>query len=265
MTDLVGLAARLRALHAGPDLLVVPNAWDGASALAVEQAGFPAVATSSAAVARMLGRADGEAMSPDEAFGAVAAVARSVSVPVTADLESGYGLGPDEFVGRLLGAGAVGCNYEDTDHAAGGRTLVPVDVQAARLAAVKDAGRAAGVDVVLNARVDTFVRRVDDPVEEAVARAERYLEAGADCVYPILASTEADIRALVTRIHGPVNVMLRPDAPPLASLRSLGVRRVSMGSGLHGLAMARVASALAALASGDDAAVWSGPRAAPAT
>ncbi|MDQ1373230.1 MAG: hypothetical protein QOJ09_568, partial [Actinomycetota bacterium] len=228
-----------------------------ASAPAVEQAGFPAVATSSGAIARMLGSADGEVMTPDEAFAAVAVVARSVSVPVTADMEGGYGLPPAEFVDRLLGAGAVGCNYEDTDHSGDGRALVPVEVQAGRLAAVKEAGRAAGVDLVLNARVDTFVRHVDSPVVEALARGRHYVEAGADCVYPILASGEDDVRTLVTELGSPVNVMYRPGESTLSTLRSLGVRRVSMGSGLHRIAMDRAGAALSALAAGDDAAVWS--------
>ena len=257
MSDQAALADRLRALHHGPEMLVLPNAWDAASARAVEEAGFPAVATSSGAVARMLGRRDGEVMTPDEAFGAVAVVARGVSVPVTADMESGYGLSAAEFVERLLDAGAVGCNYEDTDHPGGSRSLVPVDVQADRLAALKEAGRNAGVDIVVNARVDTFVRGVEAPLEEGLARGRRYVEAGADCVYPITASTEGDIRALVAGIDAPVNVMLRPDSLPLSVLRSLGVARVSLASGLHRLAMERVGAALSALATGQDAAVWS--------
>jgi 2-methylisocitrate lyase-like PEP mutase family enzyme len=245
--DLAALAGRLRALHSGADPLVLPNAWDGASARAVEQAGFAAVATSSGAVARMLGREDGEAMTSDEAFAAVAVVARSVSVPVTADMEAGYGLDGADFVERLLSAGAVGCNYEDTDHSAADALLVPVEVQAARLAAIKEAGHAAGVDIVLNARVDTFLHRVAEPLDEALARARRYVEAGADCVYPILAQDPEDIRALVAGIPAPVNVMLRPGSPSLAELQELGVRRVSMGSGLHRAAMDAVASALAGL------------------
>lgn len=247
MTGLGAAAARLRALHAGPDVLVLPNAWDGASARAVEAAGFTAVATSSGAVARMLGREDGETMSPDEAFAAVEVIARSVSVPVTADMEAGYGLSADEFVTRLLEAGAVGCNLEDTDHQAGGGSLVPIEEQVARVAEVKEAGRAAGVDIVLNARVDTFVRRVAAPVDEGVERGRRYAEAGADCVYPILAMAEDDIRTLVTAVPAPVNVMLRPGSLPLSELAALGVRRVSMGSGLHTVAMDAVTSRLTEL------------------
>jgi 2-methylisocitrate lyase-like PEP mutase family enzyme len=237
-------------------MLVLPNAWDAASARAVEAAGFAAVATSSGAIARMLGRPDGEAMTPDEAFAAVAVVARSVGVPVTADMESGYGLHATEFVDRLLEAGAVGCNYEDTDHRAGGKTLVPTGVQAGRLLAVKEAGRDAGVDIVVNARVDTFVRRVKLPLDEALARGRRYVEAGVDCVYPITAWAESDVRALVEGIAAPVNIMYRPNQLTLSALDALGVRRVSMGSGLHTIAMERVQQSLTALAAHDEA-VWS--------
>jgi 2-methylisocitrate lyase-like PEP mutase family enzyme len=243
MADLADLAARLRDLHGGGSMLVLPNAWDAQSARIVEEAGFPAVATSSGAVARMLGRADGEEMTPDEAFAGVAAVARSVSIPVSADLEGGYGLDADEFVGRLLEAGAVGCNVEDTDHAGGGTGLVDAAAQADRLAAIKEACRRAGVDVVLNARVDTFARGTEAPLEEALARGRRYLAAGADCIYPITASDEGDIAAMVEAL-GTINVMQRPGAPSLARLRKLRVARVTFGSGLHRVAMEAFRAAL---------------------
>lgn len=248
MADVHAKAERLRALHHGPSMLVLPNAWDGESARAVEKGGFPVVATSSGAVARMLGRSDGEAMTPDEAFGAVAIVARSVTVPVTADMEAGYGLPADEFVARLLEAGAVGCNYEDTDHIGGGTTLVDAETQAGRLAAIKDAGRRAGVDIVLNARIDTFIRpAVADPLGEALRRGRLYRDAGADCLYPIGAHDEADIRRLVAEMDRPVNVIIRPDSPSLTRLQELGVARTSLGSGLHRVAMERVRQELATL------------------
>jgi 2-methylisocitrate lyase-like PEP mutase family enzyme len=256
--DLATRAEKLRALHHGPSPLVLPNAWDAASAVAVEAAGFPAVATSSAAIARVLGSADGERMDPDVAFGAVARIAAAVSVPVTADMEGGYGLSGAEFVERLLGAGAVGCNYEDTDHHGPG-PLVDAEAQAERLAAVKDAGRASGVDIVLNARVDTFARQVGSPeeqLEEGVRRAGLYAAAGADCLYPIVLADEDAIAAFVRATELPVNVLLRQGSPSIARMTELGVARVSMGSGLHRLAMDRTAAILEAIRIGDDGTLW---------
>jgi 2-methylisocitrate lyase-like PEP mutase family enzyme len=181
-SDLVARARRLRELHAGPELLVLPNVWDAATARTVAAAGFPAVATSSGAVALSLGYADHEQAPPGEMLAAVARVVRAVDVPVTADVESGYGWPAAELVDRLATAGAVGCNLEDTDHAAGG--LRDADTQAERIAAVRAAAAASGTDLVVNARVDTFLHPGDPAaqLDEGIRRARRYLEAGADCV-----------------------------------------------------------------------------------
>jgi 2-methylisocitrate lyase-like PEP mutase family enzyme len=252
VTDLAAHAAHLRALHRGPELLVLANAWDVPSARAIEAAGFPAVATSSHAVADVLGGGDHDSLGADAAFAAVAAMAAAVAVPVTADIEAGYGLSADELVTRLLAAGAVGCNLEDSDHhGVGDGVLLPVEVHAERIAAVKDAGRAAGVDIVVNARTDAFARGVDEPVEVSIERGRAYLAAGADCCYPIGAAAEADIRALVSGIGGPVNVLVRRGTPPLDVLRAIGVARASVGSGLHRIAMQAAADAAKALRAGD--------------
>jgi 2-methylisocitrate lyase-like PEP mutase family enzyme len=232
------LAEQLRALHAGPEPLVLPNAWDASSARVVVEAGFPVVATSSSAVALSLGFADGEKTPVDEMFWAIGRIARAVDVPVTADIESGYGLAPEEIVKRLLAAGAVGCNLEDTDHA-GGQTLRDPHAQAERLAAFKQAGHAAGVDIVLNARTDVFLRQPQDgPLEEAIRRAQLYLEAGADCIFPIGAPDEQAIAALVQAIPAPINVIAGfHGAPGQARLRELGVRRISYAGRLHRAAL----------------------------
>lgn len=239
-------AADLRALHVPGAPLVLANVWDAGSARLVEAAGFPAIATSSGAVARAMGSADHEQMSVDEAFGAVARITRAVSIPVTADIESGYGLPARELVDRLLETGAVGCNLEDTDHAAG--DIVDVGVAADRIAAVR---ADAGDRVVINARVDTYLHRRPDPLGEAITRGRAYLDAGADCVYPITASVEADIAALVDAL-GIVNVMLRPGVPPLARLAELGVARVSTAAGLHRIMTSQVGAVLTSLRDGDD-------------
>jgi len=239
-------AGRLRDLHHADRPLVLPNAWDAASARAIERAGFPAVATSSAAMVGSLGYRDGSCAPAPEVFDAVARIARSVRVPVTADLEDGYGLSPDELVARALSAGVVGCNLEDSDHR-GGAPLIPLEDQVSRLAATKEAGRQRGVDLVLNARVDVFVRAVGAPgdrVGEALRRCRAYLEAGAECVYPITASDDDTVAALVEGAGGPVNVMATPDPADVARLARLGVARISFGSGVARVLDRRLAGLL---------------------
>jgi 2-methylisocitrate lyase-like PEP mutase family enzyme len=228
--DLKEAAEQLRALHSGPEPLVLPNAWDAATAKAVAEAGFAAVATTSVGVAVSLGWPDGEQIPPDEMFAAIARITRVVEVPVTADIEAGYDLSPDEIVRRLLAAGAVGCNLEDTDHQHG-KTVRDAQKQAERLAAFKRAAHAAGVNIVLNARTDVFLRQApggQPPIEEAIRRGRLYVEAGADCVFPIGAPDEGAIAALVDGIPAPINVIAGfRGAPEQLSLRELGVRRIS--------------------------------------
>ncbi|MGY0008098.1 isocitrate lyase/PEP mutase family protein [Micromonospora sp. I033] len=253
MTELSRRATALRALHRPREPLILPNAWDPGSARAVVAAGFPAVATSSAAVAEALGHADGEATPVAEMFAAVARIAAAVPVPVTADLERGYGLRPAELVERLLAAGAVGCNIEDSDPRTG--VLHDVEEQADLLAGIRAAAGAAGVDLVLNARVDVHLRAYGPAPErlgEAVRRARRYRAAGADSVYPILLADPAQIRDLVAEVDAPVNVMARPGAPAPAELAALGVARISFGSGVYAAARARAAELLATVRAGGD-------------
>jgi 2-methylisocitrate lyase-like PEP mutase family enzyme len=224
-------ARRLRALHHGARPLVLPNVWDCASARVFAGAGFGALATSSGAVAASLGYADGQQTPAGEMFAAITRIARCVDVPVTADVEAGYGLAPAELAGRLTEAGAAGCNIEDSGPATG--LLADPERQADYLAGVHDA---AGEGLVINARVDVFVRarpgQPDPLVAEAVARARRSLAAGADCCYPILAPLAA-LPALVAGAGGPVNAMCWPGGPSLAELMATGVARITFGSSLH--------------------------------
>jgi 2-methylisocitrate lyase-like PEP mutase family enzyme len=256
--DLKEAAEQLRALHRGPAPLVLPNVWDGATARAVAEAGFPAVATTSSGVSASLGWADGEQTPVDEVFWAIGRIARCVEVPLTADIESGYGLRPDEIVARMLAAGAVGCNLEDTDHTTSGHTLRDANQQAERLSAFKQAARAAGVDIVLNARVDVFLRQpgagqAGSPIDEAVGRARLYLEAGADCIFPIGAPDEATIVTLVADIPGPVNVIAGfRGAPGVSRLQELGVRRISYAGRLYHAAMADHQRRVAAIRRGEE-------------
>ena len=242
-------AERLRAMHHGQRPLVLPNAWDPVSARAFADAGFAAVATSSAAIAATLGYADGQTPAA-QMRAAVAAIASAVDVPVTADVEDGYGMPPAELADRLLAAGLAGCNLEDSDPAA--RTLADPGAQADFLAAVR---AVAGQELVINARVDVFVRPSpggDSAVERAVQRGRAYLAAGADCVYPILAPAD-DLARLVREIAGPVNAMQHAGGPSLAELAALGVARISFGGGLHRQAAQYVAEMATALAAQDAA------------
>ncbi|WP_067793180.1 isocitrate lyase/PEP mutase family protein [Actinomadura formosensis] len=213
-------AARLRELHRPGDPLLLPNVWDAASAQIVQEAGFPALATASAAVSAMLGYPDHEGAPVAEMFAAAGRVIRAATVPVTVDAEAGYGLQPAELVERLLAIGAAGCNLEDTY--AG--ELAEPEAQAEYLAAVRDA---AGDALVINARVDTFVAKAPNPVEAAIERGRLYFEAGADCVYPITAPMDA-VPALVKGLPGPVNANNFPGSS-LADLAAAGVARVSYG------------------------------------
>lgn len=238
-------ARRFRAAHHGPRPLVLPNVWDAASARVFAEAGFGALATSSGAVAAALGYADGQRTPAAEMFAAIARITRSVDIPVTADIEAGYGLAPGELAGRLAAAGVVGCNLEDSDPVT--RELADPGRQADYLASVHDA---AGEALVINARVDVFAQPrpagAGDAVADAVVRARRYVEAGADCCYPILAPLAA-LSTLVAEAGGPVNAMSRPGGPSLAELAATGVARITFGSSLHQRATEELAATARAL------------------
>ncbi len=227
---MVSAADTLRALHldrAPGDPLILPGPWDAASARVFEEAGSPALATPSAGIALSLGYEDGQ-VPPKEMFAAVARITRAVSVPVTMDAETGYGLGAKELVDRILDAGAVGCNLEDS-YGGKGSTGILRDAreQAEWLAEVREA---AGERLVINARVDTFLRGAVE-VDSALERARLYRSAGVDCVYPILAPVSL-IPALRAGIEGPLNVLAQGDGPSPGELGELGATRVTFGPGM---------------------------------
>ena len=185
---------------------------------------------------------------------AAARIARGVEVPVTVDAEAGYGMEPAELVAALRSVGAAGCNLEDTDHAAG--SLRDPDRHAEWLAAVRQAASEDGYPLVINARVDVFLGPFlagagpgtqEELVPEALRRANAYLEAGVDCVYPITLWETDALRRFMSEVRGPVNVVRLPQAPSLAELAALGVARVSWGTLLHRDAMARFEEQLASL------------------
>jgi 2-methylisocitrate lyase-like PEP mutase family enzyme len=228
-------AATLRSLHSGPHLLILPNAWDVASAKVIAGAGARAVATSSAGVAFALGFPDGQRISRDEMLGMVRRIAAAVDVPVSADVEGGYGPTAEDAAPTargVLAAGAVGMNLEDTSE---GGELLPLGLQESRLRAARAAATAAGVPLVINGRTDAFAARgvaAAERLAEAVRRSNAYLSAGADCAFVPFVRDRDDIARLVREIHGPVNILAKPGSPPLADLERLGVRRVSVGSAI---------------------------------
>src|SRR3954471_8811955 len=234
--DLASRCDQLRSLHRPGAPLLLPNAWDVATARAVVAAGFPVVATSSGAVAATLGYEDHEGAPADEMLAGAARIAGGVEVPVTVDAEAGYGMQPAELVAALRSAGAAGCNLEDSDYTAGG--LRGTDRQAQWLRAVREAASAEGYGLVINARVDVFIwpflagagaGSQEDLVPEALRRATAYLEAGADCVFPIALWERDPLRRFTADVGGHVNVVPLPQAPPLAELAEMGVARVSWG------------------------------------
>jgi 2-methylisocitrate lyase-like PEP mutase family enzyme len=252
--DLQGECDLLRSLHRPGAPLLLPNAWDVATARAVAAAGFPVVATTSAGVAAALGYEDHHGAPADEMLAAAARIARGVEVPVTVDAEAGYGMEPAELVAALRSAGAAGCNLEDTEYPAG--TLRDPERHAEWLSAVRQAATEDGYRLVINARVDVFLWPLlagagpgtqEELLPEALRRATAYLEAGVDCVYPIGLWETDVLRRFISEVRGPVNVVRLPQTPSLAELAALGVARVSWGPFLYRGAMARFEEELASL------------------
>ena len=231
-------AESLRALHDRSRVLVLPNAWDVVSARIVESAGFPAVATSSASVAWSLGYPDGEQIPRDEMIAVAARIARAVRVPVTADLEAGYG-DPGATVEAALAAGVVGMNLEDGtgDPQA---PLVDVAVAIDRIRHARAAADRAGVPFFINARTDVYLRQVGEAstrLARVLERAKAYREAGADGIFVPGVDDAETIGALAGGIDGPLNVLARSTSPSVADLARLGVARVSLGSGAACIAL----------------------------
>ena len=215
---------------------MLPNAWDVASAHVFAEAGFPAIATASWAIAAVHGYPDGEQIPRAEMLAAVERIVRNVDVPVSADLEAGYG-DPVGTARHAWDAGAVGMNFEDA--------LRPVEEHAADVRAIKQAVP----ELILNARTDVFLRGSKDP-EEAIERANAYLEAGADCAYVIGVSDLEVIERLSRGIDCPINVLVEVESPPLAELEKLGVRRVTFGPNFFRAGLARVEELARELAPG---------------
>ena len=230
-------AALLKALHHGPKILVLANAWDVISARIVEEIGFPAVATTSAGIAASLGYPDGQRVSREEMLEVVADIGRAVQVPVTADMEAGYGTTAAEVAETaqaLIAAGAVGLNLEDM---AGDdeNSQVPLQLQVEKILAVREAAKAAGVGLVINARTDIYLMPIgpaETRFERTVERLRAYAKAGADCVFAPAVKDSQTIAKLAKAVEAPLNILVMPGVPNLKELERLGVARASIGSGL---------------------------------
>ena len=226
-TNLAADAATLRALHVPSDPLVLVNVWDAGSAQRVAEAGAKALATSSLAIATALGIPDAPDAPLDEVFAAIRRVSAATDLPVSADLFDGYGLPADELIERLLGAGAVGFNVEDSDHHHEG-TLVPTSVAATRIADLRRAADRVGIAVVINARTDVYLYDGGDGTPEVISRARAYFDAGADCVYPVRLGEPALARRVVEELDGaPVNA--NADVTTIDDIRESGASRISIG------------------------------------
>lgn len=238
-------AERFRQWHRESPMLVLPNAWDAASARVMAQAGCRALATTSSGVAAALGYPDGQRITRAMQVGAIASITRVVACPVTADIEAGYGDSLAEIeqtVREVVRAGAVGINFEDSrpgqEHA-----LVEVAAQQQTLRALRALAQSLDIPFVINARVDVFLHgsgSLEERIAEATTRGNAYLEAGADCVYPIGLLDAATVEALVTGIRGPINILGGPPSPPLPELARLGVARVTFGSRLMNNVLGRL-------------------------
>ena len=233
MTEVARKSAELRRLHGGPGILVLVNVWDVASARTVAALpGCPAIATGSWPIAASLGVPDGEVLGRDEMLAVAARIAAAVDLPVTADLEAGYGATPAdvaETIRRAIGAGIAGCNLEDGER--------PLPEAVARVAAACQAADGDSAGFVVNARLDMNVRDRHE-LEAAVERARAFVGAGAACVYPIALADPRLIGEFVQRVGAPVNIYGRPGGPSVRGLEALGVARVSFGPGPQGAAMA---------------------------
>lgn len=239
-------AELLLSLHSHGGMLILPNIWDPVGARILEKKGCPAVATSSAAIAAFLGYQDGEKIKKSTALDIIERIVRSVDVPVTADIETGYGKSLAELAEtaeQVIESGVAGVNIEDGLE--GGGALREVEEQCRRIGTLRNIADRRGVHLVINARIDCYFsssfKNSEEATEEAVARAKAYSDAGADCIYPMGPGDEATVRILRTRIQSPLNILATPNAAPLPVLLDIGVNRVSFGPFIYRSCLRRFA------------------------
>lgn len=236
------LAEEFRRRHHRKPLLLLANVWDPISARIVEAAGYDAVATTSGGLAWALGYRDGEETPWNEVVAATARIVRTVRVPVTADIEAGYGETPlqvAQSVSDIIRAGAVGVNLEDGTHDEA-QPMRGIEDAAARIRAAREAAQAAGVPIVINARIDLYLKRIgseETRFAETVRRGKAYLAAGADCLFPFALVDLGVAAELVRALATPINLVGRPGVPSVGEIEATGVARVSVASGLTLAAM----------------------------
>jgi 2-methylisocitrate lyase-like PEP mutase family enzyme len=229
-------AEAFRAMHSAKPVLLLANVWDAASARIIEGAGFPAIATTSAGIAFAQGYPDGQKIPPGRIIAAIAVIASAVRVPVTADVEAGYGSGPEDTARtarEVIQSGAVGMNLEDATHNHE-KPLVELPLQLEKIKAVREVGQKTGIPIVLNARTDVYLLQVGEPgkrYDETVRRLAAFRDAGADCVFVPGIRDAPTIGRLVTDLRCPLNILAVPGSPSVPELAALGVRRISLGSG----------------------------------
>ena len=228
-------AKQFRKLHRGPRILVLPNAWDVASARILEELGYPAIATTSAGVAFSLGYPDGQRVSREQMLEVVARIARAVRVPVTADMEAGYGTtvqDMSETAKALIAAGAIGLNLEDVT-GEDESSQVNVALQVQKIQAIRETASSLGVPLVLNARTDIYLMPIgpaETRFDRTVERLRAYRQAGADCLFAPGVQDRETIAELVRAVDAPLNILLNPGCPPLRELEKMRVARASAGS-----------------------------------
>jgi len=238
-------AEQFRKLHHGPRLLLLPNAWDVVSARILEECGHPAIATSSAAVAFSLGYPDGQRISREEMLEVAGRIARAVDVPVTADLEAGYGASAKDMVETVeaaIAAGVIGMNLEDVT-GDGESSFVDRPLQVEKIRAICDTARSLGIPFVLNARTDVYLLAIGPEAtrfERTVERLRAYRDAGATCLFAPGVYDRETISKLVKAVAAPVNILANPACPAIAELEKMGVARVSAGSGVMRAALGLV-------------------------
>ncbi len=236
-TTQIQKAEKFLALHHEPKLLVLPNIWDPLGARLLEGLGYPAVATASAAVAYSLGYDDGQKIKFDAMLDVIERIASSVAVPMTADIERGYAEHPQEIaenIRQVMHAGAVGINFEDSSFEGG--PLQPIDFQCERIQAIRNMADKEGIPLVINARIDVFMRSADisrsEKIAETISRGKAYLDAGADCLYPIGPGDVETLKRIREETEAPINVFASKLAAPMKELAAIGISRLSLGPGL---------------------------------
>lgn len=240
--DLAGRAKVLLELHRPGDPVVLPTVWDVWSAEVAADAGFAALTVGSKPLAHSMGKTDHEGMQFEDVLGRVAQITAAVDIPVSVDVESCYGVSADRMIGRLLEAGAVGLNVEDTVHSEAGRLRTSAE-QAELVAALRTASDKSGVHMVLNARTDVILHQLGDEsnrIDRAIARLRDAADAGADCLYPIGLHDEDTHRRLAAELPLPVNAVVKPEEHDLTVLAALGIARISFGPFLQTALTARM-------------------------